>query len=86
MDLVRVTSARYVSDHTLLIGFDDGVSAEIDFSGWINRYPFFSPLREISYFKNFELDGWTVSWPNGADIAPETLHAVAVGLTNLQPA
>lgn len=86
MELVRVTSAKYVSGHTLLIGFDDGVSAEIDFSSWINRYPFFSELRDISYFKKFEADGWTVSWPNGADIAPETLHAIAVKQSSLQPA
>jgi hypothetical protein len=31
-----------------------------------------SPVKE---FRKFFLDGGTVCWPNGADVAPETLHA-----------
>jgi hypothetical protein len=33
-------------------------------------YPF-EPLKGVKYFQRFFLDGWTVAWPNGADIAPE---------------
>ena len=28
------------------------------------------------YFKNFKLEGHTLMWPNGADFAPEYLHAL----------
>jgi hypothetical protein len=84
--VVVVTKAEYVSGATLDLEFSDGVRAEIDFSGWIDRYPFFEPLRDPAYFRNFTLDGWTVVWPNGADIAPETLHAIAVEVNQLQAA
>ena len=76
-DLVVVTKAVYVSDKILELTFSDGVKANIDFSKWIEKYTFFSPLRDAEYFKQFSLDGWTVFWPNGADIAPETLHEIA---------
>jgi hypothetical protein len=40
--------------------------------------PVFEPLREPSYFAQVALDQvcGTVVWPNGADFAPEALHAL----------
>ena len=75
---VRVKSAEYVSGRILEVTFSNGAKADLDFSGWIDRFPFFEPLKDDQYFKNFTLDGWTVSWPNGADIAPETLYEIAI--------
>ena len=69
-----VTGASHVSGYTLRVTFSDGMSKDIDFSRWF-RGPVFEPLRDSEYFKRFILDGWTVSWPNGADIAPETLYS-----------
>ncbi|MBA3631704.1 MAG: DUF2442 domain-containing protein [Acidobacteria bacterium] len=84
--LILVTSARYISDYTLELTFSDGLKAEIDFTYWIKKYPFFKPLENIDYFKNFSLDGWTVVWENGADIAPETLYQIALQNQQLQAA
>jgi Protein of unknown function (DUF2442) len=36
-----------------------------------------SILKDVKYFQRFFLDGWTVAWPNGADIAPEELYESA---------
>jgi len=77
-DLITVTKAEYVKDFVLELTFSDGIRAEIDFTGWIEKYPFFEPLKDPDYFRGFSLDGWTVVWPNGADIAPETLHELAL--------
>ena len=34
----------------------------------------FEPLKDVSFFKSFTLEGHTFSWSNGADFAPEFLH------------
>ena len=83
-DLILVTSAHYVSGYTLELTFNDGLKAEIDFTDWIKKYPFFKLLENVDYFKNFSVDGWTVVWENGADIAPETLHDVAIRAQSAQ--
>lgn len=77
-DIIVVTNAEHVSGNVLELTFSDGLKAEVDFSPWIEAYPFFGPLKNTDYFKKFSLDGWTVVWPNGADIAPETLHDIAL--------
>jgi hypothetical protein len=73
--IVHVTGVRCVGDHRLRLDFDDGSSGELDFSGedWSGV---FAPLAAPEYFAAVELDEelGTVVWPNGADIAPETLH------------
>ena len=73
--LRRVIEVEVVGEHRLRVAFDDGASGEIDASKWTWR-GVFQPLRDPTYFARVELDPQlgTISWPNGADIAPETLH------------
>jgi hypothetical protein len=77
-----VTKAKYVRDFLIEVKFNDGTKKVIDFEPWLTG-PIFRPLKSKAYFKRFFIDGPTIAWPNGADIAPETLYdAKAVRLDN----
>jgi hypothetical protein len=52
--------------------FDDGFEGEVDLECAL-RGPVFEPLKDPAYFANFTID-WTLTWPNGADLAPESLY------------
>jgi len=74
--LPTVIEAEYRGEYMIRLKFNDGIEDTIDFAQWLEG-PIFEPLRDLSYFPRFFLDGGTVAWPNGADIAPETLHELA---------
>jgi hypothetical protein len=71
--LVSVVAAEYAGGYRIGLSFNDGTSKVVDFSRWLNG-KIFQPLRDYSRFKEFFLAGGTICWPNGADIAPETLR------------
>ena len=56
------------------IRFQGGLQGDFDLSGYTTFGPVFEPLAEESFFKKFTIQGGTLSWPNGADIAPERLY------------
>jgi hypothetical protein len=71
--LPLVISADYKGGYLIRLTFNDGTQKTVDFRRWLEG-PMFEPLLDPSYFKDFRVEGGTVVWPNGADIAPETLH------------
>lgn len=71
--LPTVIRAEYRGEHKIRLTFNDGIESTIDFSPWLEG-PVFEPLLNREYFQRFFIDGGTVAWPNGADIAPETLY------------
>jgi hypothetical protein len=55
------------------ITFADGFSAETDLRPAL-RGPAFQPLLDESAFRQMRVEYDTIAWPNGADLAPETLR------------
>ncbi len=73
--MVRVIEARQVSGTTLWLRFSDGLQGEVDLSDELHG-PVFEPLRDPAVFRTFSIhpELHTLTWPNGADFAPEFLH------------
>jgi hypothetical protein len=55
--------------------FNDGTSKKVNLLPLLEG-PVFELVRDPSYFRSAAVDpvAGTVVWPNGADIAPETLY------------
>ena len=76
MELVDVIAVKHVRDYVLWLKFEDGTEGEVDVRSSL-RGQVFEPLRDLEYFKQVRVEPelGTIVWPNGADIAPETLYA-----------
>jgi len=77
-----ITAASVVRHGVLRLTFADGLTGEIDV---LNRMhgPVFAQARTHSGFAAMTVDEetGTVTWPSGADLAPDTLyHRVSTGM------
>lgn len=73
--MVDCTEVRHLRDYVVWLKFQDGTQGEVDLENSL-RGPVFEPLKDVEYFKGVRVDPelGTIVWPNGADIAPETLY------------
>ncbi|NQY79240.1 MAG: DUF2442 domain-containing protein [Candidatus Caenarcaniphilales bacterium] len=75
--MLHVTEAEYIKDYQIKISFDDGSSGVIDLKDHLEG-AMFESLQEIENFKTvkFSPELGTISWENGADLAPEFLREI----------
>jgi hypothetical protein len=73
--LVAPIGVEVIGDHQLRVTFKDGLVGDIDFAGrhWRGVS---EPLADPNFFAQARVDPEirTVAWPNGFDMAPETLY------------
>ena len=74
-EVVHVTGVEVVGAHRVHLRFEDGAEGELDFTDW-NWRGVFDSLADPMVFARVQLDEerGTIVWPDGADIAPATLH------------
>lgn len=76
--MIWVVDAKYVKDYQVWLRFNDSTEKVIDFKDKIftEKRAIFAPLKDIAYFKqvSYNQESDTIQWPNGVDIAPETLY------------
>jgi len=72
--------ARPSDGYSVHVRFADGVAGVVDLSYLLDYGGVFEPVRDPEYFRQLraDLEAGTIVWPNEADVAPETLYALAV--------
>jgi integrase len=73
----RVVKAKACGPHSVDLTFKDGRRKRVNLLPLLEG-PVFRPLRDPAFFARLSLDAMagTIVWPNGADIAPETLYGL----------
>ena len=77
-DLVE---AKYINEYTLELIFENSKKGTVDFSSYVKKGGVFGRFSDLSYFKSFSVNQelGVLCWPDGLDIAPETLYHKATG-------
>jgi hypothetical protein len=74
----RVVTAETLSSMRLRVVFVDGTSGEVDLGAFLrsDQVPgtVFEPLGKSEFFGQVNVVHGTVEWPNGADLAPNTMY------------
>lgn len=75
--MLNITAVECRGAHRLWLRFSDGTEGEVDLASHLQG-TVFEPLRDARVFASVRLDPEirSVAWPNGADLAPEYLHAL----------
>lgn len=73
--------AKYIEGYKLEITFENGKRGIIDFKDYSKLGGVFSRFSDLEYFKKFYINQeiGVLCWPDGVDIAPETLYSEATG-------
>ena len=73
--ILHVTDAIYLDGYKVKVFFNDDRQGVANLSDTLYG-PVFEPLKEKSFFAQLSVDEelGTITWPNGADLAPEYLY------------
>jgi hypothetical protein len=74
-ELIKVLSARAVSDNALHVVFSNGSEGVREFSDVLAEGgPMVEPLRDPAFFRRVFVSYGVPSWPNGFDVDAINLH------------
>ncbi len=72
MSLTWIIKANYLNEYKIELEFNNQKKGVVNLKPYLDK-KFYEPLKNLSTFKNFKLNRWTIEWENGADFSPEFL-------------
>ncbi len=79
--LPKIVEVQPLPGHLLKLKFEEGEVRIFDMSPYIRPDTVFAPLQNDEVFSSVKIGLGTVTWPNGADFAPESLFRNSTPLT-----
>ncbi len=74
----RVVAVEPLLEMRLRVWFTDGTSGEVHLRSFLESPrvagTIFEPLRDPELFRQVRIDLGAVTWPNGADLAPDAMY------------
>jgi hypothetical protein len=72
----RLSAVSVLPEWRLAVTFNDGLTGIVDVADVIHEpnAGVFEALRDPDFFARVYLECGAVAWPNGADIAPDTMY------------
>ncbi len=72
----RLRAISVLPQWQLAVKFNDGLTGIVDVSALVNGSDagVFEALRDPGFFARAYLDCGAITWPNGADLAPDVMH------------
>ena len=76
-----IITARHIEGYKLELTFENGMKGAANLEGYIKKGGVFGRFSDPEYFKKFFVNKelGALCWPDGVDIAPETLFNMATG-------
>ena len=84
--IIHIIEVKVVGASSLELAFDNGHRKQVNLRRELYG-PIFEPLRDPAYFALAYLDpdSRTVTWPNGADFAPDFLYGMEAERLRVSP-
>ncbi len=83
MELLKVTTAEYVSDYKVTVAFNNGSKLICDLLETL-QVGVFTVLQDKDRFKKFHINDGVLEWPRDLDIAPEYLYKIGLSVPGSQ--
>lgn len=71
---------KALQNFDLYIKFEDGKEKIYNVQHLVETISFYKNLKDRNYFENVKIDGNTIVWAQGEDIAPENLYYDSISI------
>ena len=77
----QITAVKPLSDYRLLLDFATGEQKIFNVSPYLHG-DWYGKLRDANFFQTVHIEGNTVAWAGGQDIAPHELYNDSISIEN----